>query len=191
MARRAFIPPFRLLLARRPPSLGGRVGRRAHPVRYRRPRRDWAVPSACRPRPGLRVCSIQVSMAACAQLLDRLAAADEAAFIVAWIESVLGGRSRIDSSLAVRLLRAYREVGRLDRARSSPRRCLAPLRPGIRSTRRALPSNAPSSRRSTGAPTTPTPSSGKRLARCRWPRVAPGYASSSTCTSPRRSSSSG
>jgi len=56
-------------------------------------------------------------MAACAQLLDRLAAADEAAFIVAWIESVLGGRSRIDSSLAVRLLRAYREVGRLDRAR--------------------------------------------------------------------------
>ncbi len=56
-------------------------------------------------------------MAACAQLLDRLAAADEAAFIVQWVESVLGGRSRVDSSLAVRLLRAYREVGRLDRAR--------------------------------------------------------------------------
>jgi tetratricopeptide (TPR) repeat protein len=56
-------------------------------------------------------------MAACAQLLDRLAAADEAAFIVAWVESVLSGRTRVDSSLAVRLLRAYRETGRMDRAR--------------------------------------------------------------------------
>ncbi len=56
-------------------------------------------------------------MAAAAQLLDRLAAADEAPFIVAWVESVLSGRSRVDPSLAVRLLRAYRETGRADRAR--------------------------------------------------------------------------
>jgi tetratricopeptide (TPR) repeat protein len=56
-------------------------------------------------------------MAACAQLLDRLAAADEAPFIVAWVESVLSGRTRVDSALAVRLLRAYRETGRVDRAR--------------------------------------------------------------------------
>ena len=56
-------------------------------------------------------------MAACAQLLDRLASADEAAFIVAWVESVLSGRTRVDPSLAVRLLRAYRETGRVDRAR--------------------------------------------------------------------------
>ena len=58
-----------------------------------------------------------ISIAACAQLLDRLAAADEAPFIVAWIESVLSGRTRVDPALAVRLLRAYRETGRIDRAR--------------------------------------------------------------------------
>ena len=58
-----------------------------------------------------------ISMAAAAQLLDRLAAADEGPFIVSWIESSLAGRSRVDPSLAVRLLRAYRETGRVDRAR--------------------------------------------------------------------------
>jgi tetratricopeptide (TPR) repeat protein len=58
-----------------------------------------------------------VSVAVVAQLLDRLAAADEAPFIATWIESVLAGRMRSDSTLAVRLLRAYRETGRVDRAR--------------------------------------------------------------------------
>jgi tetratricopeptide (TPR) repeat protein len=58
-----------------------------------------------------------VSIAACSQLLDRLAAADEAPFIATWIEGVLAGRVRSDSTLAVRLLRAYRETGRIDRAR--------------------------------------------------------------------------
>jgi tetratricopeptide (TPR) repeat protein len=58
-----------------------------------------------------------VSIAACSQLLDRLAAADEAPFIAAWIESILSGRLRSDPTLAVRLLRAYRETGRIDRAR--------------------------------------------------------------------------
>jgi len=58
-----------------------------------------------------------VSVAACAQLLDRLAAADEGPFIAGWIENVLSARSRTDPTLAVRLLRAYRETGRIDRAR--------------------------------------------------------------------------
>jgi tetratricopeptide (TPR) repeat protein len=58
-----------------------------------------------------------ISIAACSQLLDRLAAADEAPFIASWIESVLSGRTRTDTTLAVRLLRAYRETGRVDRAR--------------------------------------------------------------------------
>ncbi|MDP9036615.1 MAG: hypothetical protein M3O50_17570 [Myxococcota bacterium] len=58
-----------------------------------------------------------VSIAACAQLLDRLAAADEGPFIASWLEGVLSGRARTDPALAVRLLRAYRETGRVDRAR--------------------------------------------------------------------------
>ena len=56
-------------------------------------------------------------MHAVAQLLDRLAAADEAAFLVTWTEQMLSGRARLDPALAVRLLRAYRETGRVDRAR--------------------------------------------------------------------------
>ena len=56
-------------------------------------------------------------MTATAMLLDRLSAADEAPFVVSWVESILGGRSRLDPTLAVRLLRAYRETGRVDRAR--------------------------------------------------------------------------
>lgn len=58
-----------------------------------------------------------VSIGACVQLLDRLAAADQASFIASWIESAVAGRSRTDPALAVRLLRAYRETGRIDRAR--------------------------------------------------------------------------
>lgn len=56
-------------------------------------------------------------MHAVAQLLDRLAAADEAQFLVTWTEQMLSGRARLDPALAVRLLRAYRETGRVDRAR--------------------------------------------------------------------------
>jgi tetratricopeptide (TPR) repeat protein len=58
-----------------------------------------------------------VSMHAVTQLLDRLAAADEAPFLVAWTEQMLTGRARLDAALAVRLLRAYRETGKVDRAR--------------------------------------------------------------------------
>ncbi len=56
-------------------------------------------------------------MHAVTQLLDRLAAADEAQFLVNWTEQMLSGRARLDPALAVRLLRAYRETGRVDRAR--------------------------------------------------------------------------
>ena len=100
-----------------------------------------------------------VSIASCSQLLDRLAAADEAPFIAAWIETVLSGRTRTDPTLAVRLLRAYRETGRVDRARdlaaSLPERA-GVVEPARRA--RASPSSAPSSRPSTGAATTPRPS---------------------------------
>src|SRR5688500_9131138 len=58
-----------------------------------------------------------VPMLAVTQLLDRLAAADEAQFLVTWTEQMLSGRSRLDPALAVRLLRAYRETGRVDKAR--------------------------------------------------------------------------
>ncbi len=58
-----------------------------------------------------------VAMHAVTQLLDRLAAADESQFLVAWTEQMLSGRSRLDPALAVRLLRAYRETGRVDKAR--------------------------------------------------------------------------
>ncbi|MDP9150206.1 MAG: hypothetical protein M3O36_09735 [Myxococcota bacterium] len=80
-------------------------------------------PSAGMPesRRGIPSTSLQgsdsVSIAACAQLLDRLAAADEGPFIASWLESVLSGRARTDPALTVRLLRAYRETGRVDRAR--------------------------------------------------------------------------
>jgi tetratricopeptide (TPR) repeat protein len=56
-------------------------------------------------------------VASCALLLDRLAGADESAFLVNWIESVLSARTRTDPTLAVRLLRAYRETGRMEAAR--------------------------------------------------------------------------
>ncbi len=51
------------------------------------------------------------------ELLDRLAGADEAAFVVSWVESLMNGQARLDPRLSVRLLRAYREVGRIDKAR--------------------------------------------------------------------------
>jgi tetratricopeptide (TPR) repeat protein len=58
-----------------------------------------------------------VPAAACAQLLDRLTAADQAPFVASWLESILSVRGRLEPALAVRLLRAYRETGRVDRAR--------------------------------------------------------------------------
>jgi tetratricopeptide (TPR) repeat protein len=56
-------------------------------------------------------------MHAITQLLDRLSAADESQFLVGWTEQMISGRARLDPALAVRLLRAYRDTGRVDKAR--------------------------------------------------------------------------
>jgi tetratricopeptide (TPR) repeat protein len=142
MARRAFVPPptFSLepttrprgsMAPPRPPSSSslGSLGARpsAVPPPLGPPSRPApppppsasGIPDSRRPSASLSgVPSADgVSVAACAQLLDRLAASDESPFIAQWIEGVLAGRTRIDPTLAVRLLRAYRETGRIDRAR--------------------------------------------------------------------------
>lgn len=58
-----------------------------------------------------------VPLAAVTQLLDRLAASDDAAFLVQWTEQLVAARTRLEPALSVRLLKAYRETGRVDRAR--------------------------------------------------------------------------
>src|SRR5579883_1091242 len=138
MARRAFVPPPTLStdstprsggsLSVRPPPAIGSVGPRPSapppmPVPTARPSAppppgSGSLPDARRSvAPASLPGAEGVSIAACSQLLDRLAAADEAPFIAVWIEGVLAGRGRGDSTLSVRLLRAYRETGRIDRAR--------------------------------------------------------------------------
>ena len=112
MARRASLPS---LPAPAVPSSGASSGRLSGPR---------GASGSVRPDPGeARLSSPSgtdgVSMGAVAQLLDRLSAADEAPFIVSWLEGVLAGRQRIDPPLAVRLLRAFRETGRVDRARDT------------------------------------------------------------------------
>ncbi len=69
------------------------------------------------PRLSLPPLSEGVSIAQVTTLLDRLSAADETAFLVSWVEQLAAGRPRLDPALSVRLLRGYREVGRVDRAR--------------------------------------------------------------------------
>ena len=56
-------------------------------------------------------------MAAAAQLLDRLAAADEAPFIVAWVESVMAGRAPDQSCARGPAPPGVPRAGRVDRAR--------------------------------------------------------------------------
>src|SRR3974390_3312244 len=134
MARRAFVPPPTFGTESLPRAPGGGPSARtssltlsglrasAPPPAPLPPARASVPPApgsgslpesrrslAPAPLPG----SDGVSIAVVAQLLDRLAAADEAPFIASWIESVLAGRVRSDSTLAVRLLRAYRETGRV------------------------------------------------------------------------------
>src|ERR1700722_8118879 len=134
MARRAFVPPPSLAsdpaprVAGAPPSRGpSQFGLRpsAPPPSMPAPRpsappapASGSLPDGRRsvPPPSLPGAD-GISITACSQLLDRLAAADEAPFIASWIEGVLSGGSRADPTLAVRLLRAYRETGRVDRAR--------------------------------------------------------------------------
>ena len=56
-------------------------------------------------------------MSSVTALLDRLLAADEAQFLLTWADQMLGARGRGEPSVMVRLLRACRETGRIDRAR--------------------------------------------------------------------------
>jgi len=105
MARRAFLPTI-------PPPTSGPPSQ---------PSQRSVPPSASAPLSEGRISvppgAEGVSPALVAQLLDRLSAADESAYVVAWLESIMSGRTRLDPALSVRLLRAYRETGRLDRAR--------------------------------------------------------------------------
>jgi tetratricopeptide (TPR) repeat protein len=61
--------------------------------------------------------SESVTTTACVQLLDQLLLADQAPFVLAWIENAISTRNRSDPAIAVRLVRTYREAGKLDRAR--------------------------------------------------------------------------
>jgi tetratricopeptide (TPR) repeat protein len=117
MARRAFLPTL-------PPPPGPPQAPRPAQGPPSAPRMSSPPPSGSTPDsrrsvppPSIPGVSEGVPLAATVQLLDRLASADEAAFIVSWIEAAFAGRTRVDPTLAVRLLRAYRETGRVDRAR--------------------------------------------------------------------------
>lgn len=124
MARRAFLPtsppgPPPVPSRSPPPSLRPS----APPPSVRQsvvpPSRQSSPPPSGVPNAALSSTNVAeaVPIHAVTQLLDRLAAADDAQFLVAWSEQLLGGRSRMDPAIAVRLLRAYRETGRVDKAR--------------------------------------------------------------------------
>src|ERR1700677_2824947 len=118
MARRAFVPTIPPPPGTPPPNAGAGSGGMGGPPSA--PRTVPPPPSGMAGSERLSSAPTAlegISMAAAAQLLDRPAAADEGAFIVAWVESVMSARTRVDPALAVRLLRAYREAGRVDRAR--------------------------------------------------------------------------
>ncbi len=53
-----------------------------------------------------------------ARLLDRIAEADDSAFMVDWLEALHASNGDLEPAFAVRLLRAYRDCGHVDRARS-------------------------------------------------------------------------
>jgi tetratricopeptide (TPR) repeat protein len=94
----------------RPPAEG------AKPAPSTRPRDDG--PRAPHVSPSSR--DEGVPLGRVTELLDRLAAAEEAQFVRTWIEALSpeGEVARkLEPGLAVRLLRAYRETGSLDRAR--------------------------------------------------------------------------
>ncbi len=120
MVRRAFVPPPTLELDSAPRTKRPST---APPLALRVPAGAPFATSGTLPQEERRSSpppantSEGVPAAACAQLLDRLAASDQAPFIASWIESFLSLRGRLEPALAVRLLRAYRESGRVDRAR--------------------------------------------------------------------------
>jgi tetratricopeptide (TPR) repeat protein len=120
MVRRAFVPPPTLELDSAPRTKRGSMA----PSFALRPQgasfsrsSGVAQNDERRSSPPSAAMSEAIPAAACAQLLDRLAAADQAPFVASWIENLASARGRLEPALAVRLLRSYRESGRLDRAR--------------------------------------------------------------------------
>lgn len=122
MARRAFLPTIPPPSA---PPQGAPPAARSQPPP---PSSRSVPPSAGRPSapppslpPDARLSTPPgldgVPINAVTQLLDRLAAADESQFVITWGEQALGGRARLEPAVAVRLLRAYRDTGKIDRAR--------------------------------------------------------------------------
>lgn len=81
----------------------------AHTVPLPPPSSNERLPTGA-PQPGVGLSSVTL-------LLDRLALADESGFLVAWLEALRASRGKLEPPLSVRLLRAYRDSGRLDRAR--------------------------------------------------------------------------
>jgi len=64
-----------------------------------------------------------VPAAKVAELVDRLAGADEGTFVLSWLESLaLDAQRPLPPAIAVRLIRATREAGRLERARAERHR---------------------------------------------------------------------
>lgn len=120
MVRRAFVPPPTPEVGSAPrtkrsstlPPFAARAQARGESFGSSRPARSDERRSSAPPG----VVSEGVPAGACGQLLDRLAS-DQAPFVAAWLENFLAVRGRLEPPLAVRLLRAYREAGRLDRAR--------------------------------------------------------------------------
>ena len=95
-----------------PPSVPGRASVPPPP-----PSRFPSAPGS-QPAPAIAVSGYEaVPLAAVVELLDRLSASDDSSYLVAWLEGAIASRPRLEPAFAVRLLRAYRETGRLDRAR--------------------------------------------------------------------------
>jgi hypothetical protein len=51
-------------------------------------------------------------------LVDRLVALGDTPFVASWMDANFGGRARYELPLAVRMLRVWREAGRIDRSRA-------------------------------------------------------------------------
>ena len=125
MARRASVPTAETTATATPSTATSKAADKALAPQTAAPRPNDAPPTGVAKDEPLPIARVL-------ELLDRLAGADEAAFVQTWLESLLPslgattpplGRSaaeprrRLDPAFAVRLLRACRETGRLDRAR--------------------------------------------------------------------------
>ncbi len=109
MARRAFLPSL--------PPPGALPSLAPKSVPPPAPSKSVPPPPLSEGRISFANGSDGVSIPLALQLVDRLSTADDLTFLVSWIESALAARPRMDAGLSTRLLRAYRELGRFDRAR--------------------------------------------------------------------------